>query len=108
MPGDNGSDAFESEEIAAAMHKRGKEKPSGKEMHEVTDTVHPDSGSNGKRRKNALSLMINPSNVMTAPVSSLLYAPRKMVKVQCVMIAQPEYPLESEFLSFSRTPASFL
>ena len=41
MPDDNGLDTFENEEIAAAMRKRGKEKLSGKEMHEVMETVNP-------------------------------------------------------------------
>ena len=41
MPDDNGLDTFESEEIAAEMRKRSKEKLNEKEMHEVMDAVNP-------------------------------------------------------------------
>jgi hypothetical protein len=41
MSDDNGLATFESEEIAAEMRKRGKEKLSEKEMQEVMDTVNP-------------------------------------------------------------------
>jgi arsenate reductase-like glutaredoxin family protein len=106
MP-DNGLDMFENEAIEAEMRKRGKEKLSEKEMQEVMDTVNPGFWEQWKSTEKRIAVDDKHVNVITAAVSFLLYAPPKMVKQQCVMIAKPDYPLGIEFSSLSRPPSFF-